>query len=268
MAPSPFLTVESLQILRSITKNNNREWYQKNKSRVDEFLIDPARGFVVEVGKLLDKAVGGLVADPRVDGSIYRLYRDVRFSSDKRPLKEHLGLIWWMDAPEGKLSSPCFYLHVTPDGWLWSVGCYRFTPPMLDAYRRAVLDPAVGPPLKFIARGLENRGLVFNPPELKRVPRGFEGPEWTGEWVRRKGAYTFSESQPLTDQNLLGPKAAKFIAGKFREGTPFYIWLRNIFDKLHPPDEDGRAGRDGGAGESGLGAGGGRRRRPTRGAAG
>jgi uncharacterized protein (TIGR02453 family) len=186
---------------------------------------------VTAVGKILGDQVEGLAADPRIDRSIYRLYRDTRFSKDKSPLKEHLGLIWWQDLPEGKLSSPCFYFHLTPDGWLWSAGCYRFTPTFLIAFRQAILDPEFGPAFKFIAAGIRRRGLEFNPPDLKRTPAGFSGPEWTTEWLRRKGLYTWSENLPINDTTILGPNAAQYLAKKFLDALPLHLWLIKFFER-------------------------------------
>ncbi|MDR0354623.1 MAG: DUF2461 domain-containing protein [Deltaproteobacteria bacterium] len=245
----PYFTVESIHVLNSLRKNNNREWYRQHKHRVEEFLIAPAREMVVAVGKLLDKMAAGIVADPRIDQSIYRIYRDTRFSMDKTPYKEHLALIWWQNLPEGKLSSPCFYLHITPDNWLWSAGCYRFTPAVLTAYREALLNPEIGPPFKFIAARLRRKGLEFNSPDMKRLPKGYQGPPWTDEWLKRKGLYTWSDSLPINDLNILGPKAAKFLAKQFAEALPFYIWLRNLFNVQPDRALEGIGPADGGLDE-------------------
>ncbi|MDR3134770.1 MAG: DUF2461 domain-containing protein, partial [Deltaproteobacteria bacterium] len=231
MTAGRYFTQETIEMLSSLRKNNNREWYHQNKSKLDDYLIAPAKRLVVEVGEILGHQAEGLVADPRVDRSIYRLYRDTRFGKDKKPYKEHLGLIWWQDLPEGKLSSPCFYFQVSPEGWLWSAGCYRFTPAMLLAFRRAIIDPDFGPPFKHIAKGLRGRGLDFNPPDLKRLPRGFQGPEWASEFLRRKGLYTWSEFYPSADFNILGPKAAQHLAKQFMIALPIHLWLKNLFEK-------------------------------------
>ncbi|MDR1308413.1 MAG: DUF2461 domain-containing protein, partial [Deltaproteobacteria bacterium] len=229
MPSAPFFTQESVHLLAGLRKNNDREWFQRNKSRIDDFLIAPARQLVLDVGRNLGQMAEGLVADPRLDRSIYRLHRDTRFSKDKRPYKEHLGLIWWQDLPEGKLSSPCFYFHLTPDGFLWSAGCYRFTPPLLAAFRRAMVDPESGPAFKFIAAGLRSRGLEFNPPDLKRNPPGFSGPPWSGEWLRRKGVYTWSDWLPISDSTILGPRAAGYLSRSFADALPIHIWLKSLF---------------------------------------
>ncbi|MDR1677607.1 MAG: DUF2461 domain-containing protein [Deltaproteobacteria bacterium] len=226
-----YFTIETVHLLASLKKNNNREWYHQNKSRLEDFVLAPARELVVNVGHILGKQIDGLVADPRVDHSIYRLHRDTRFSKDKTPFKEHLGIIWWQDLPEGKLSSPCFYFHFTSEGWQWSAGCYRFTPALLTAFRQSILDPEHGTAFKFIAAGLRHRGLEFNPPDLKRDPTGYSGPEWTSEWLRRKGLYTWSQCFPVTDADILGPKAAQFLAKKFNDALPIHIWLTNLFER-------------------------------------
>ncbi|MDR2368689.1 MAG: DUF2461 domain-containing protein [Deltaproteobacteria bacterium] len=241
-----YFTHESVHLLASLRKNNNREWYALNKNRLEDFIFAPARQLVVDVGKILRSQAEGLVADPRVDRSIYRLHRDTRFSNDKKPYKEHLGLIWWQDFPEGKLASPCFYFQLMPDGFMWSVGCYRFTPATLLAFRRTILDPEYGRTFKLIASGARRRDLQFNPPDLKRLPAGFTGPDWALEWLKRKSVYTWSGVYPNADNTILGPQAARYLAKMFLDGMPVYLWLVKLFDTaraLEPGNQETRFNR-------------------------
>jgi uncharacterized protein (TIGR02453 family) len=227
-----YFTAESVHLLSSLQKNNNGQWYQQNKKRLDEYLIAPARHMVGQVGDILSKYAEGLVIDPRVDRCVYRLRRDTRFSQDKKPLKEHLGLIWWRDYPEGKMGSPCFYFQLMPEGFLWSVGCYAFTPETLEAFRLSLLDSEHGRTFRLIVSGARRRELVFNPPALKRLPHGFSGPDWAEEWLKRKGLYTWSQLLPNADNTILGPQGGQYLAKRFLEALPIYLWLVKLFERV------------------------------------
>jgi uncharacterized protein (TIGR02453 family) len=225
------LTPEAIKILSDLRQNNNRQWYQDNKERVQAQLIEPAKELVVEVGNLLKKHIDGLVADPRVDRSIYRIHRDTRFSSDKTPYKDHLGLIWWQDYPEGKMESPCFYFHLMEQSWLWSVGCYRFSASMLKSYRQNLLDKKRGEDFLKIVQKLTTQGLIFNPPELKRPPAGLTADENIAPWLCHKGLYTWSSQLPI-NKDLFTSKAASFLVEQFLVALPLYRWLVGIHDHV------------------------------------
>ncbi|MGH2727120.1 MAG: DUF2461 family protein, partial [Actinomycetota bacterium] len=72
--------------LEGLRRNNTREWFQKNKERYERDVKEPFLDFISDAGPRLRKISPNLVADPRpVGGSLFRIYRDVRFSKDKSP---------------------------------------------------------------------------------------------------------------------------------------------------------------------------------------
>jgi uncharacterized protein (TIGR02453 family) len=220
-------TPDALKILAELAANNNRAWFAENRGRLETLLLAPAREAVTRVGALLQSKRPGLIADPRIDQSIYRLNRDTRFSRDKTPYKDHLGLIWW-EGTEDRLESPCFYLHLTPAAWHWSVGCYRFNARRLLDWRAALLAPKPAAALRRICARMESEGAIFNEPELKRAPAGFDPARPMMEWLRRKGLYSWSAARdPL---ELCGGEAAEAVCARFLIGLKLHEWLlKNVF---------------------------------------
>ncbi|MDR1658246.1 MAG: TIGR02453 family protein [Deltaproteobacteria bacterium] len=241
MTGTEFLNPKSLKLLAALEASRDRAFYRDHRTEIDELLLAPARHLVVEVGEILKKRIPALVADPRVDRSIYRLFRDTRFSPDKRPYKGHLGLIWWEDRPAGKLGSPCFYFHLTGEGWLWSTGIYQFEPNILKAWRLALAEPKTGESFLKIADQIMALGLTFNPPELKRPPAGFENSA-TQDWARHKGLYTWSEASGH-DRRLFGPKAAALIAEKLLSTENLFRFLSSLFAEKKPSADTSRSAR-------------------------
>src|SRR5437016_80532 len=71
-----------------LERNNNREWFQRNKSRYEDEVREPMLGFIADLGPRLKKLSRYYVADPRpTGGSMFRIYRNLRFSRDKTPYK-------------------------------------------------------------------------------------------------------------------------------------------------------------------------------------
>src|SRR6202011_5838365 len=95
-------------------RNNNRDWFQKNKPRYEADVREPALHFIEDVGPRLKRLSSHLVADPRpVGGSLFRVNRDIRFAADKSPYKTAVGMSFGHDrGREGP--APGFYLHLEP----------------------------------------------------------------------------------------------------------------------------------------------------------
>src|SRR5437762_4106119 len=100
--------------LRELRDHNDRNWFAANKDRYDKNVRDPALRFIGEFGNPLAKISKHLVADPRpVGGSMFRIYRDTRFASDKTPYKTAVGIRFPHRAARD-VHSAGFYLHLEP----------------------------------------------------------------------------------------------------------------------------------------------------------
>src|SRR5439155_14951950 len=90
---APSFSRELFAFLRELAENNDREWFAANKARYVAEVQEPALAFIEDVGLRLSDVSRHLVADPRTTGgSLFRIYRDVRFAKDKSPYKTHIGI--------------------------------------------------------------------------------------------------------------------------------------------------------------------------------
>ena len=90
---SAHFTPALFEFLRELADNNNREWFQDNKARYERDVRDALVQFVADFGDRLHEISPHMVADPKLSvGSIFRIYRDVRFSKDKSPYKTNAGM--------------------------------------------------------------------------------------------------------------------------------------------------------------------------------
>jgi uncharacterized protein (TIGR02453 family) len=165
---------EALQFLANLAANNNKPWFDEYKPDYEKYVLAPARDFVLALGAELQVLSPGVGADPRVNKSIFRIYRDVRFSKDKTPYKTNLAL--WFPAIEGgeKFNKPGYYFSLEADSLMLGVGIYGFAKPMLKAYRDAVVDPELGPELAKIAAQTLAKGYGIGEKTYKRTPRGYD----------------------------------------------------------------------------------------------
>lgn len=160
--------------LKSLKANNTREWFMEHKAQYQRDVEGPALAFVAELAPKLKKISPRFVADPRRSGgSMFRIYRDTRFSHDKTPYKTHVGLHFWHDgltaagAAADLESPPSFYLHLSPGEIFGGGGCWRPDPATLRKIRLHIND-APKEWKKVLGMKMEIEGST-----LKRVPAGF-----------------------------------------------------------------------------------------------
>src|SRR5438105_12042155 len=114
MSDFPGLPKDFFAFFRELKANNNRVWFEDNKQRYRDSVRAPLSAFVSTIAPHVKKISKHFVCDPRPNGgSIFRIYRDVRFSKDKRPYKENAGC--YLRHAAGKdVHAPGFYMHFSP----------------------------------------------------------------------------------------------------------------------------------------------------------
>ena len=104
---------QTLTFLRGLRRNNTKAWFEEHRGDYEQYWVDPAKAFVDSAGAGL-QSIAPVAAEPRVNGSIFWINRDIRFSKDKTPYKDHLDFWFWegsrKTAPSG------FFLRISPDG--------------------------------------------------------------------------------------------------------------------------------------------------------
>lgn len=211
---------DAARFLGSLRRNNRKDWFDEHRSDYDEQLLEPAREFVVELGSKLRKLRSHLQVDPRTNYGVKRINRDVRFSRDKKPYKDHQTLWWWEGA--AKEGSPGYWFHLTPKNVALAVGLYLADPALLERYRAAVVDDRRGRALDRIVKSIERKGYQLEGSSRKRVPRGFAPDHPRARYLKHDGIYAWIET-PL-------PRG-DFVAHCFkhyRTLTPLQAWLMEI----------------------------------------
>jgi uncharacterized protein (TIGR02453 family) len=161
-------TAGTFDFLRELRENNDRAWFAENKHRYETQVRDPALKFISEFGAKLAKISPRLVADPRpVGGSMFRIYRDTRFSRDKSPYKTHIGIHFFHERAKKAPSVPGFYLHLQPGESFAAAGIWHPDPAALEQLRRSIAADSLE------WRDLRKSKLPIEGGSLKRPPRGF-----------------------------------------------------------------------------------------------
>jgi uncharacterized protein (TIGR02453 family) len=174
-------TPKTLSFLRSLKRNNDREWFRARKDQYDEHVRGPMAAVIERLAVDLARFAPELDVSPK--RSIYRIYRDTRFSGDKTPLKTQVAASFrWRDLPRG--GGAGLYLEVNP-GWVWmGGGFYAPEPADLVRIRHHISD--THPELHRISRAAGFRKAVgeLDGERLSRVPRGFQKEDAAAEYLK------------------------------------------------------------------------------------
>jgi uncharacterized protein (TIGR02453 family) len=171
-----------------LKRHNNREWFEANRQRYVQDVEAPMQQFITEFGARLRRISRAYVADPRrTGGSMFRIYRDTRFSENKTPYKTWMAARFAHEARKEREGVPAFYLHLANDESYGGGGVYHLDMPSLTRIREYM----VAQPKRWAAvraTGVEIEGDV-----LKRAPAGFDPNHRFIEDLKRKDLYALTE---------------------------------------------------------------------------
>src|SRR5215813_766227 len=196
--------------LRRLKKNNNREWFAKNKARYQQAVVEPALSFITDFSPNLYELSPHFVADARLTrGSLFRIYRDTRFSSDKRPFKTHVG-IHFSHFGGKDAHAPVFYLHLEPDSCFAAAGIWHPDNRALTRVRLAIVADTNR--WASVRKKLELEG-----DKLSRPPRGFDCQHPFIEDLKMKD---FVVSVPFTEGQICGSNFLRDFTSACRKMSP------------------------------------------------
>jgi uncharacterized protein (TIGR02453 family) len=163
---------EGLSFLSDIIINNSKEWLDAHKDEYEKYILAPNRAYVTEMGEHLQILVPHIHAIPKINKSLFRIYRDARFHK-LDPIKERIGLIFWQGDTH-RMQSSSFYMHYDPFEVFVATGIRRFKPPLLATYRAYIKNDVKRENLHHILEALKKKGYSIPEPQYKRYPEGLD----------------------------------------------------------------------------------------------
>lgn len=214
----------TFKFFNDLENNNTREWFEDNRTVFEENVMNPAQEYVMAMGELLNPMCSKIVANPKVDKSIFRIYRDVRFSKDKTPYKTHLGIFLW-EGPRKKLGNPGFYMQLDKSKILIAGGLYQLPTELVKPYRDAVSDKKKGSEIaKRIKKILKNSDYRLGGKHYKRIPRGYNPESSNADLLLHNGLYVYYEG-PIPKE-AYSSDFLNFSLNIFRDILPLHVWIK------------------------------------------
>ena len=236
---SPYFSDETFKFLRQLARNNNRDWFLKNKERYEASVRGPALRLITDLADPFKDISAQLTAVAKpVGGSLFRIHRDTRFAGDKSPYKTHIGMYFSHAAATkaarndasggapGRLDAPGLYLHVEPGRCFMGGGIWH---PQSETTRR-IRDYMVSNPAswKKATRDAKFRKVFeLDGEALVRPPKGYDPAHELIEDLKRKD---FIASTSIDDAILLRPDLVKQLMARYVLMEAMLDWLCGALD--------------------------------------
>ena len=217
----------SFKFLRGLARNNNKEWFAAHKAQYEEHVRQPFLCLLVDLQPDLAAVSPHFRADPRtVGGSLFRIYRDARFSNDKSPYKAWQGARLFHERRK-QVPAPSFYLHLQPGECFVGGGLWHPEPDTQRRVRQFIFDNPGSWKAAAHAPKFRKRFEFEESEVLTRPPRGFAADFEFIDDLKHKN-FVFWRS--LGDEVMTGPKLRQAVAADLAALGPFVDYLCAALD--------------------------------------
>ena len=227
IAPFTGFPKEGIRFLKKLDRNNEREWFLEHKEEYERYLLEPSKSFVEALRPYLRKVSPHLVIQPKMGGSISRIYRDTRFTNDKSPYKTYVSFLFW-DKRGDRVSSPAFYMGLDWTGVSMGCGVWQFTKLQRDLFRDRITTPGTAEEFRKMVKTMQRSAKDFElrGKELKRIPRGFDPEHFNADFLMHNGLMASKEEDPSADIHTA--KFAARIGKQLLSTKPVFDWIYQL----------------------------------------
>ena len=225
-----YFSAASLAVLRGLARHNRKDWFEAHRAEYEEHVKGPMAELVGELDLRLSAFAPEMVGDPR--RSVFRIHRDVRFSSDKSPYKTNAGCWLFHGDGSSKVGREAhgggagFYFHLEPAACFLAGGLWMPPRPALQKLRaRLAADPRAFEKVALAPAFRKRFGGLTEEAMLKRAPRGYAEDHPAARWLRHT---SFTVSRPLSDAEVTGPRLTKILEADYRLMLPLVRWLNGV----------------------------------------
>ena len=211
---------DGIDFMKRLKRNNNRPWFEKHKEEYEAFVKLPMQSLIVALQPHFERFAPEFDAHPKK--SLFRIYRDVRFSKDKTPYKTHVAAHFVLRGKPKGVEGSGYYLHIEPGEVFIGGGIYMPDGDQLKKIRKAT----AGQPERFLSilqqRQFKKTFKRLQGEKLQRVPQGYEPDHPMAEWLKYKQFFVWVE---WAEARSLKEKFAGDVAEVFEAATPLVRFL-------------------------------------------
>lgn len=217
---------EALRFLRGLRRNNRREWFEPRRPIFEREVKAPMLALIEAVCAAMPAYAPHHIRP--ANRIMLRIYRDIRFSADKSPYKQHIAA-WWGRAGMPKTSGAGYYLHLSGTELILAAGLYMPPRDQLLAVRRHLLNHYKEFQFLIEDRRLRRAFGLHDPNSLTRDPKGFPAGHPASEYIRWR---QWGVTTALPAETALEPNLPRTVTTHFALAAPLVDFLNQA---LVPP---------------------------------
>ena len=224
---SAYFNDASLKFLRGLARHNDKAWFDQHRQDYEAQVRQPFLRLIGDLQPALASISPHYRADPRtVGGSLFRIYRDARFSNDKSPYKPWQGARLFHERRK-QVAAPSFYVHLQPGQCFVGAGLWHPEPPTQRRVRQFIFDNPGSWKAAAHAPKFRKRFEFESSEVLSRPPRGFPADFEMIEDLKHRN---FVFSRHLEDADMTGPRLRQSLAADLVALGPFVDYLCAALD--------------------------------------
>ncbi|SFS11993.1 TIGR02453 family protein [Dyella sp. OK004] len=219
--PKSYFSPATFRFLRALDRNNSREWFQAHKADYDRDVRDPFLELITDLQAPLAKISPHYRADPRKNGgSLFRIYRDTRFSNNKLPYKPWQGSRFFHERRH-EIPAPSFYVHIQPGDCFAGGGMWHPEPDALKRLRAFLADNPTAWKKATQSKTFREH-FTFWGEALSRPPRGFDPAHELIDDIKRKD---FAAGEGFDEKLACSAELLPWIVATFKRISPMIDYL-------------------------------------------
>ena len=215
---------KTLKFLRGLKVNNSKAWFQAHRADYEEYVLQPLRDLVTDLGDFMLDIDPYFEITPAVNKTISRIYRDTRFSKDKSPFRS---TVWFTFKNQKKdwTTHVCgYFFELSVNSYRYGMGFYNAAPNIMSRFRE-MIDENPKEFLKAISFFTKQKTFVLEGEKYKRIIDKTK-PEKIQNWYQRKNMYLVCNRK--INDTLFSSKLVDDLASGFNLIAPFYHYLQKI----------------------------------------
>jgi uncharacterized protein (TIGR02453 family) len=232
-----FFKKEAIEFLENLRDNNTKEWFLDHRDEYEELILEPSKRFVEEMGEELCALVPNIKAIPKINGSLFRIYRDIRLSRDKTPMKSRIGIVFWRGSGK-RLQSSSFYIHFSPDELLVASGIRGFSKDSLDGFREYIKCEKNASNLTKILDDIKSKGYKLPDPKYKRYPRGFDKDDEFSDLALYGSMFAYKSLDP---KFIYSDELTDTLFKIYHDLLPLFEWIYDMSLTFDIKDPNGKS---------------------------
>ena len=219
---------DAFRFLTDLNLNNNKEWFETRRDQYESLILIPLRKLVMDLSPLMNDIDPDIELRPVVNKTISRIYRDTRFSKDKRIFRNHMWVTFkhqikdWHDTPS-------WWVEIMPKGYTYGMGFYHASPATMQNFRNKIqvnlsefkqvtsFYPGTPP--------FELEGSKYKRPIKNDLPENIQ------TWYQRRNMYLICK-RPVEDV-IFSHELIDLITKRYLKIEPLYHYWMRCSNALH-----------------------------------